>query len=74
MLWNQAAVNIVDIRYKVLWEGQDMLAYQLPANIFLLAVSGSAYVRIDERKCYVKRHHLLTCGQGDECGHHACQA
>lgn len=64
MLWNQAAVNIVDIRYKVLWEGQDMLSYQLPANIFLLAVSGSAYVRIDERKCYVKRHHLLHAGKG----------
>ncbi|MBP1992501.1 AraC family transcriptional regulator [Paenibacillus eucommiae] len=63
-LWNQAAVSISDIRYKVLWEGQDMLSYQLPANIFLLVVSGSAYVRIDERKCYLKRHHLLHAGKG----------
>lgn len=64
LLWNQAAVSISDIRHKVLWEGQDLLSYQLPANIFLLVVSGSAYVRIDERKCYLKRHHLLHAGKG----------
>ncbi|SCW65928.1 iron complex transport system substrate-binding protein [Paenibacillus tianmuensis] len=64
LLWNQAAVRILDIRYKVLWEGQDLLSYQLPANIFLFVVSGSAYLRIDERKCYLKRHHLLHAGKG----------
>lgn len=64
LLWNRAAVRILDIRYKVLWEGQDLLSYQLPANIFLLVVSGSAYVRIDEHKCYLKRHHLLHAGKG----------
>lgn len=65
-LWNQAAASIVDIRQKVLWEGQDLLAYQLPANIFLFVVSGSAYVRVDEQKCYLKRHHLLHAGKGME--------
>ncbi|MNI09403.1 Iron(3+)-hydroxamate-binding protein YxeB precursor [compost metagenome] len=64
LLWNHAAVSILDIRYKVLWEGQDLLSYQLPANIFLFVVSGSAYLRIDERKCYLKRHHLLHAGKG----------
>jgi len=64
LLWNQAAANILDIRHKVLWEGQDMRAYQLPANIFLLVVSGSAYVHIDEHKCYLKRHHLMHAGKG----------
>ncbi|QNK55723.1 AraC family transcriptional regulator [Paenibacillus sp. PAMC21692] len=63
-LWNQAAVSISDIRHKVLWEGQDMLGYKLPANIFLLVASGSAYVRIDERKCYLKKHHLMHAGKG----------
>jgi iron complex transport system substrate-binding protein len=63
-LWNQAAASVLDIRYKVLWEGQDMLSYKLPANIFLFVVSGSAFVRIDERKCYLKRHHLLHAGKG----------
>ncbi|RAV20741.1 AraC family transcriptional regulator [Paenibacillus contaminans] len=63
-LWNQAAATVLDVRYKVLWEGQDLLSYQLPANIFLLVVSGSAYVRIDDHKCYLKRHHLLHAGKG----------
>ncbi|MHA7966769.1 hypothetical protein ACX93W_21900 [Paenibacillus sp. CAU 1782] len=63
-LWNQAAANILDVRHNVLWEGQDLTSYQLPANIFLLVVSGSAYVRIDERKYYLKRHHLLHAGKG----------
>jgi iron complex transport system substrate-binding protein len=64
LLWNQAAASILDIRHIVLWEGQDLLSYQLPANMFLLVVSGSAYVRIDEHKCYLKRHHLLHAGKG----------
>ncbi|GAA3410645.1 AraC family transcriptional regulator [Paenibacillus hodogayensis] len=64
LLWNQAAASILDIRHKVLWEGQDLLSYQLPANMFLLVVSGSAYVRIDEHKCYLKQHHLLHAGKG----------
>lgn len=63
-LWSRAAANLWDIRYEALWEGQDMLSYALPANIFLFAVSGSAYVRIDNQKCYLKRHQLLHAGKG----------
>jgi len=40
------------------------LSYLLPANIFLFAVSGSAYVQIDDRKYYLKKHHLLHAGKG----------
>ncbi|RED89392.1 iron complex transport system substrate-binding protein [Cohnella phaseoli] len=64
LLWSSAAVNVWDIRYNTLWEGQDWLSYRLPANIFLFAVSGSAYVQIDDRKYYLKKHHLLHAGKG----------
>ncbi|WP_182300312.1 hypothetical protein [Cohnella cholangitidis] len=45
--WNRAAVEVSDIRHKVLWEGQDLLSYRLPANVFLFVVSGSAYVHLN---------------------------
>ncbi|ANY65600.1 hypothetical protein BBD42_03350 [Paenibacillus sp. BIHB 4019] len=64
LLWSKAAVRILDIRYKVMWEGQDMLSYRLPANVFLLVTSGSAYVQIDENKTLLKRYHLLHAGKG----------
>ncbi|WP_165861113.1 AraC family transcriptional regulator [Paenibacillus paeoniae] len=62
--WNQVSATVLDIRHKVLWEGQDWLSYSLPANIFLLVVSGSAYMRVDEQKCYIKRNHLIHAGKG----------
>ncbi|MGE7114813.1 ABC transporter substrate-binding protein [Lysinibacillus sp. NPDC047702] len=63
-LWNMATVRILDIRHHVICDGQDLCNYKLPTNVFLFVANGNAFVRIDEHKCYVKRHHLVHAGKG----------
>lgn len=48
LLWNQAAVRVMDIRHRVLTGGEKVDAYVLPASVFLFASRGKAMSGGDE--------------------------
>jgi len=66
LLWNQAAVRVVDIRYHVLGRGPelDYHSYLLPSSAFIFPSRGSASVRLDGEPYTICRYHVLHVGKG----------
>ncbi|GAA3400640.1 hypothetical protein GCM10020370_05690 [Paenibacillus hodogayensis] len=63
LLWNQAAVKIMDIRHRLLTGGEAVHAYKLPTTAFLLAAQGQACVKIDGKAHMMRRFHVLHSGK-----------
>ncbi len=64
LLWNHAYIKIMDVRYTVMGQGEDLRAYRLPASAFLYTMRGSAQVRMDSNVHIVKQFHVLHGGKG----------
>ncbi|MBM6386596.1 MAG: AraC family transcriptional regulator [Paenibacillus sp.] len=63
-LWNQAAVKILDVRRVVLEAGERIQAYYLPANSFMYALRGKAFVEMDGQQYETKPFNLLHGSKG----------
>ncbi|MFC4304508.1 helix-turn-helix domain-containing protein [Cohnella boryungensis] len=59
MIWNQASVNIMDIRHVYMRRGDNLNGFRLPANGFFLTIDGSARVRMDGVEHRTERYHIL---------------
>lgn len=64
LLWDQAAITLVNIGQKELAQGEVLPPFIIPANIFLLSVQGSAQVQADQAKFACTGFQLLHCGEG----------
>ncbi|MFC5652657.1 ABC transporter substrate-binding protein [Paenibacillus solisilvae] len=58
LLWNYAALRVLDVRRAALHPGENLSAYQLPASVFLFSTRGKARVLLDNIEfeadnCYV---------------------
>ncbi|UKS25939.1 AraC family transcriptional regulator [Paenibacillus sp. HWE-109] len=63
-LWNHASFKMMDVRYKLLEQGEVLREYYLPASTFLCAVRGRAEIWLDEAKHTVNGVQVLHGGKG----------
>ncbi|WP_141505177.1 AraC family transcriptional regulator [Paenibacillus luteus] len=64
LLWNQAAVKILDIRHMIMNPGELLEHYLLPASSFIYSVRGSARLRLDGMQQEANHFHVLHGGKG----------
>ncbi|MFC4305401.1 AraC family transcriptional regulator [Cohnella boryungensis] len=64
LLWNQAAVRVLDIRHQMRVSEEGRHAFLLPSSAFLFATQGSACVWLDGEPNRLRRYHLLHGGKG----------
>ncbi|WP_157128150.1 hypothetical protein [Brevibacillus parabrevis] len=64
LLWNQAAIKILDIRHTALAPGEGLGPYKLPASVFLFSTRGNAQVLVDGTAYMAKGFQLMHSGKG----------
>ncbi|GAA0357890.1 AraC family transcriptional regulator [Bacillus horti] len=64
LLWNNAALKVLDIRHHKLEPEQSLPAYQLPASTFLYVVGGKAQIFLDNRMYNIDRTYVCHAGKG----------
>jgi iron complex transport system substrate-binding protein len=64
LLWNQAFVQVMDLRHTHMERGTALRAYRLPSSAFIYIVRGSAIVGLDGESKSVERFHVLHGGKG----------
>ncbi|NOV04652.1 AraC family transcriptional regulator [Paenibacillus planticolens] len=64
MLWNHAALKVLDVRRTIMQPGENVLAYQLPASVFLYATRGRAQVMLDDIVYTAEKCHISHAGKG----------
>ncbi|WP_372631043.1 ABC transporter substrate-binding protein [Cohnella sp.] len=64
LLWNQAFVQVMDLRHTHMEPGTALRAYRLPSSAFIYIVRGSAIVGLDGESKSVERFHVLHGGKG----------
>ncbi|WP_138751999.1 AraC family transcriptional regulator [Paenibacillus sinopodophylli] len=64
LLWNEAFVKIIDIRYTNLTHSEPFLSYNLPTSGFLFSERGGACILLNEVEYELKPMHLLHAGKG----------
>ncbi|WP_338540062.1 AraC family transcriptional regulator [Paenibacillus tundrae] len=62
--WNQAAVKILDIRRVILKAGEEVEPYDLPANGFMYATRGSAWIVVDGQEHEANSFYMLHAAKG----------
>lgn len=63
-LWNLASIKIWDVRHTVLYAGEQVKAYQLPASGFLYTIRGGATVTLDGTAYAVDKMQIVHGGKG----------
>lgn len=64
VLWNHAAVEVIDIRKASFISGQPPLKYRLPASTYLYIVRGSASLLIDDSRYEISGATVFHGGKG----------
>ncbi|MEK5031763.1 AraC family transcriptional regulator [Paenibacillus sp. FSL R7-0302] len=64
VLWNHAAVEVIDIRKASFTSGQPPLNYRLPASTYLYIVRGSASLLIDDSRYEISGATVFHGGKG----------
>lgn len=64
LLWNHAALKVVDVRRAVIQPGDSLRAHQLTAGSFLCTVQGKARVLLDEAQYQAGPYHVCHAGKG----------
>lgn len=64
MLWNHAALKVLDVRRTIMQPGESIHAYQLPASVFLYATRGKAQLLLDNTVYSVDKCHACHAGKG----------
>ncbi|WP_141500326.1 ABC transporter substrate-binding protein [Paenibacillus luteus] len=63
-LWNLASIKIWDVRHTVLYAGEQVNAYRMPASGFIYTIRGSATVTLDGTAYAVEKMQILHGGKG----------
>lgn len=64
LIWNHAAIKIIDIRHFTMQSDDALEGYRLPASSFLFAVQGRASLWLDGRPGIAERFHVAHGGKG----------
>ncbi|KPV58772.1 ABC-type Fe3+-hydroxamate transport system, periplasmic component [Paenibacillus sp. A3] len=64
LLWNHAALKVLDVRYAVIRPGDRLHGYQLPANVFLYSACGRAQLALDELEYAADKCFVCHAGKG----------
>ncbi|WP_128103027.1 ABC transporter substrate-binding protein [Paenibacillus sp. DCT19] len=64
LIWNCAAINVMDVRHIVVQAGEYIPSYLLPANAFLYTTQGNATVILDGNEHATKPYYMLHGGKG----------
>ena len=64
LLWNHAAIKILDVRHITLTPKDIGKPYKLPASMFLYSTGGSAEIQLDFTKYTIDGFHLIHGGKG----------
>jgi len=64
LLWNDAIIQVIDIRMRKLHAKQQLPVYRLPSSAFIYTTYGSAQIWLDNNIHMVSRFHLLHGGKG----------
>ncbi|MFE5318036.1 ABC transporter substrate-binding protein [Paenibacillus sp. NPDC056579] len=64
MVWNHAAIRVMDIRHSIMEEGDGLRSYRMPTSAFLFVVRGRAQVGLDGCESTADRFHILHMGKG----------
>lgn len=59
LLWNHAAIKILDVRHISLTPKDICRPYKLPASMFLYSTGGSAEIQLDFTKYTIDAFHLI---------------
>ncbi|ASA22200.1 AraC family transcriptional regulator [Paenibacillus donghaensis] len=65
LLWNQASVEVIDIRLITLVPGEPAVPYRLPASAYLYATRGQAKVMLDHTLHVFSASWIIHGGKGD---------
>jgi iron complex transport system substrate-binding protein len=64
LLWNHAALKVLDVRHAAMQPGESLRAYRLPANAFVLSARGRAQLLIDGIEHAVNHGYVCHAGKG----------
>ncbi|WP_138752259.1 AraC family transcriptional regulator [Paenibacillus sinopodophylli] len=64
LVWNNAALKIIDVRHISIQAGECVRPYLLPASAFLYVTQGSATMILDGNEHAAKRFYMLHGGKG----------
>ncbi|UQZ85651.1 putative siderophore-binding lipoprotein YfiY precursor [Paenibacillus konkukensis] len=64
LLWNHAALRVLDVRHAVIEPGGRLRSYRLPANVFLFAPRGKARVLLDGTEYAADKCFVCHAGKG----------
>lgn len=64
LVWNDAALKIMDVRHMRIQAGERVLPYLFPASAFLYVTHGSATIIMDGNEHAAKRFYMLHGGKG----------
>lgn len=64
LLWNHAAIKILDVRYITLTSEKIGRPYKLPGSMFLYSISGSAEIQLDFTRYTIDGFHIIHGGKG----------
>lgn len=64
LLWNHAALRVLDIRRTIMQPGENVHAYQLPASVFLYVTRGRAQIMLDDIVYTADKCHVCHAGKG----------
>ncbi|WP_312894861.1 AraC family transcriptional regulator [Paenibacillus eucommiae] len=64
LLWNQAMIQVMDVRYNKMESKEQLRGYRLPSSAFIYSMYGSAQVWLDGNVNIVSRFHILHGGKG----------
>ncbi|WP_141504333.1 AraC family transcriptional regulator [Paenibacillus luteus] len=64
LVWNDAALKIMDVRHIVMQAGEGVRPYLFPASAFLYVTHGSATLILDGNEHAAKRFYMLHGGKG----------
>ncbi|WP_161404934.1 helix-turn-helix domain-containing protein [Paenibacillus silvestris] len=64
LLWNHAALKVLDVRRTIMQPGESIHAYQLPASVFLYATRGKAQLLLDNSMYSADKCHVCHAGKG----------
>jgi iron complex transport system substrate-binding protein len=63
-LWNHTSIKLMDVRHKLLEQGETLREYCLPASTFLCVVRGRARIWLDDSMYSAGPFHVLHGGKG----------
>ncbi|OMF14428.1 hypothetical protein BK131_13280 [Paenibacillus amylolyticus] len=63
-LWNQAAVQVVDVQHHMLGHGEDSMIHELPTSGLIYTVRGGGLIYMDYNQYRTDRYHLIHGGKG----------